>query len=138
MTITACYPFVTTDKLAESKVYYQALGYAVVVEGPVWTHLAVPGNPTLQLGLMDIRNEQVGPPFNVPGRLFLGLMVNDADAAFAAASAAGDTAEPTPEDMPWGQRRFTAIDPDGNPIDISALTKVETPFTHAIRTLMAA
>ena len=138
MTITACYPFVTTDKLAESKAYYRALGYAVVVEGPVWTHLAVPGNPTLQLGLMDINHEQVGPPFNAPGRLFLGLLVNDADDAFARAKAAGRTGEPAPEDMPWGQRRFTAIDPNGNPIDVSALTGVETPFTHAIRTLMAA
>jgi catechol 2,3-dioxygenase-like lactoylglutathione lyase family enzyme len=138
MTITACYPFVTTEKVAESKAYYRALGYAVVVEGPAWTHLAVPGNPTLQLGLLDIGHESVGAPFDVPGRLFLGLMVSDADAAFAAASAAGDTAEPAPEDMPWGQRRFTAIDPDGNPIDIAALAKVETPFTRAIRTLMAA
>ena len=138
MTITACYPFVTTDKIAESKAYYRALGYEVVIEGPVWAHLAVPGNPTLQLGLMDIGHELVGPPFDVPGRLFLGLMVDDADAAYAGAKDAGDVREPAPVDVPWGQRRFTAIDPDGNPIDVAQLTSAETPFSHAIRTLMAA
>ncbi len=138
MTITACYPFVTTDKRDESVAYYEALGYAVVVEGPAWTHLAVPGNPTLQLGLLDIGHESVEAPFDVPGRLFLGLMVNDADDAFARARSVGRTLEPAPQDMPWGQRRFTAIDPDGNPIDFAAVTAADTPFTHAIRTLMAA
>jgi hypothetical protein len=135
MAITACYPFLTTDRMAESKAWYRSLGYRVVVESPAWTHLAVPGNPTLQLGLLDIGHASVRPPFDVPGRLFLGLMASDAGDPAAGQRGEGGAADAASGEEPWGRWRFIAIDPDGG---AATLTAAETPFTHVIRTLMAA
>ncbi len=53
----------------------------------------------------------------VPSRL--SVFVDDADAALAKYQAAGaDIVDPI-RNMPWGMRRFTVRDPDGNLIDIS-------------------
>jgi uncharacterized glyoxalase superfamily protein PhnB len=41
---------------------------------------------------------------------FLSVYVDDADAVFARAVAAGATAEEEPADMPWGDRRATVLD----------------------------
>jgi uncharacterized glyoxalase superfamily protein PhnB len=45
---------------------------------------------------------------------FLLVYVDDADAVFARAVAAGATAEEDPADMPWGDRRATVRDGWGN------------------------
>lgn len=45
---------------------------------------------------------------------FIMVYVDDTDAAFARAVAAGATAREKPEDMPWGDRRATVRDGWGN------------------------
>ncbi|GAA3348274.1 VOC family protein [Amorphoplanes nipponensis] len=45
---------------------------------------------------------------------FLLVQVEDTDAAFARAVEAGATAEESPTDMPWGDRRATVRDKWGN------------------------
>lgn len=42
------------------------------------------------------------------------VYVDDVDAVFASAQAAGATIEYSPQDMPYGQREFGARDRDGN------------------------
>ena len=42
------------------------------------------------------------------------VLVNDVDAHFRRARAAGTTIETEPADMPWGHRMYTARDPEGH------------------------
>jgi catechol 2,3-dioxygenase-like lactoylglutathione lyase family enzyme len=49
----------------------------------------------------------------------VSVYVDDADAAYEQYRAAGAVFAEGIEDKPWGVRRFTVRDPDGNLIDVS-------------------
>jgi catechol 2,3-dioxygenase-like lactoylglutathione lyase family enzyme len=49
----------------------------------------------------------------------VSVFVDDADAAYEQYRAAGAVFAEGLEDKPWGVRRFTVRDPDGNLIDVS-------------------
>lgn len=52
-------------------------------------------------------------------RVALWFYVDDADAGFAAWTAAGGSAEQPPADMPWGERVAQVRDPDGNLVHLA-------------------
>jgi predicted enzyme related to lactoylglutathione lyase len=58
----------------------------------------------------------------------LSVFVQDADAACEKYRAAGAEIVSEPQTTPWGLRRFTLRDPDGNVIDVSH--QVHSPIGH--------
>jgi catechol 2,3-dioxygenase-like lactoylglutathione lyase family enzyme len=65
---------------------------------------------------LELYLDQVDKPS--PSRV--SVYVDDADAAYEQYRAAGAVFAEGLENKPWGVRRFTVRDPDGNLIDVSA------------------
>ena len=74
----------------------------------------VPGRPAeMRIG-DSILMVSDGGAQRAPASAFLYVYVDDADAVFERAIAAGATALEAPADMPYGDRRATVSDPWGN------------------------
>ena len=81
---------------------------------------------SLRLGLYErgamaaalgVSGAELGEP---PGALELAFEVDDVDAWFAAATAAGARSFRDPQDRPWGERTAYVLDPDGGLVEIFA------------------
>ncbi|MET0288862.1 MAG: VOC family protein [Pseudoxanthomonas sp.] len=99
-----------TDASRSLSFYVQGLGFAVD-----WEYRHAPGLPVFAqltrqgqaLCLTEHADDcQVG------GAVY--LTVPDVDACFSAFTATGWVQARAPQDMPWGAREFTVVDPDGN------------------------
>lgn len=97
--------------MAASCAFYDALGFETVHGGPdsPFTSYAV-GGGFLNLQLVDVT--EVGW-----GRFI--VHVDDVDAMYERARAAGFTATMAPADAPWGERYFHIDDPDGHEVSFA-------------------
>ena len=103
-----------TMDMATSVAWYRALDFAVVFGGPddAFTTLRAGfGFVNLQL------DAGYRPPARVWGRLI--LWVDDVDATYERAVAAGMAPEAAPSDAPWGERYFHLRDPSGHELSFA-------------------
>jgi catechol 2,3-dioxygenase-like lactoylglutathione lyase family enzyme len=108
-----------TADMAGAVAFYDALGFRAVFGGGdaefttfrAGGSSAVPNFLNLQL---DRAHDPTGP---IWGRVI--FWVDDVDAVFARARAAGLTPATTPRDAPWGERFFHIRDPDGHELSFA-------------------
>lgn len=108
--------------------FYRMLGleFTGEVEGGHF-EATLPGGSRLMFDTEEIMRS-FDPSFEsppAPGRIGLAFECGSAravDATFAAVVAAGNPAHLEPFDAFWGQRYATVIDPDGNHIDLYAVS----------------
>lgn len=103
----------SADLRAATAFYAQVLGMEIVMDHGWIVTLADPDRPEAQLSLMT-HDASAGV---VP---VASLEVDDVDAAYRAARAAGAEIVHELTDEPWGVRRFFARDPAGHVVNILA------------------
>lgn len=111
MSIRRVVPDICSSSLAESRAFYELLGFEEVMDlGWVLT-LASPSNPTAQITLMrrdataDLQPD-------------LSVEVEDVDAVHDALIASGAEIVHSLRDEEWGVRRFFVHDPDGKIVNV--------------------
>lgn len=121
MRIQAIHPLLVTEKLAETRAFYRALGFDVVFENDFYLHLRAQGPEALEIGFLQPHHPTQPDPFRAPyggSGAGITLVVEDATAALAAVEAAGLTPVVALRDEPWGQRHFALLDPSGLAVDV--------------------
>jgi catechol 2,3-dioxygenase-like lactoylglutathione lyase family enzyme len=119
-------PGIVTRHLAESKAFYQRLGFEVVVENDWYVLLQLDGQelafmqPDLAFQKPVFQREYAGHG------LWLTFELDDVDAAFEEARANGIAIEFEPLDEPWGDRHFAVLDPNGIALDFVRHTPPQT------------
>ena len=115
--LTAGYPMVFTDKLAEVKAFYlDVLGCEATIDVPD-RYLQVrltSGEGAPEIGFMIVEN---GAPNYTSGGFLLSVPVGDADAVQAKLQDAGVPIAVPVEDKPWGWRSVYIVDPAGVMLD---------------------
>jgi deazaflavin-dependent oxidoreductase (nitroreductase family) len=103
-----------TVDMRRAMAFYRALGFDLLYGGPEaeFTSFRV-GAGYLNLQLDPDRR----PPREVWGRVI--LWVDDVDAMYQRALAAGFVPESAPTDAPWGERFFHIHDPDGHELSFA-------------------
>ncbi|MEO1590648.1 MAG: VOC family protein [Cyanobacteria bacterium J06632_22] len=114
---------ICSDRLPESRAFYTTLlGFEVAFDSDWYVQLAAPGNPRMELGFIQRDHELVPAPFQQqPQGAYLTVVVDDVDAIYAKAQAAGVEMVQPPKDEFYGQRRMLIVDPNGLLIDVSAV-----------------
>lgn len=115
-------PGLTVDDLAASMRFYEGLGFGIDErweneDGTLRGVMIRAGNARLGLSQDDWakgRDREKG----IGMRLWIETS-QDVDEVAARAQEAGITLDSEPQDMPWGGRAFSVVDPDGFPITIS-------------------
>ncbi|MDI6105647.1 VOC family protein [Actinoplanes sp. NEAU-A12] len=114
MAISRIVPDLTSSSLAEATAFYtEVLGFRVVMDHGWIVTLADPQRPEVQLSLMT--HDATAPVVPVAS-----LQVDDVDAVYRSARAAGAEIVHELTEEPWGVRRFFVRDPDGHVINILA------------------
>lgn len=114
MAVTRMVPDLSSTSLARATAFYTSvLGLRVVMDHGWIVTLADPQRPEVQLSIMT---EDVTAPA-IP---VVSIQVDDIDASYRAARAAGAEIVHDLTDEEWGVRRFLIRDPDGNVINILA------------------
>lgn len=103
-----------TADMEASVAFYEALGFAVTFGGrdtPFTTYRAGP----------QFLNVQLDPDHAPGGRIWGRVIfwVDDVDATYERARAAGYRPEMPPSDAPWGERYFHLRDPDGHELSFA-------------------
>jgi len=110
-------PGIVTRHLAESKFFYQQLGFELVFENDWYLLLQLNGH---ELAFMrpdlDLQKPMFHRAYSGHG-LWLTIEVDDVDEAFDKARANGIEIAFEPLDEPWGDRHFAVLDPNGIPVD---------------------
>ena len=101
----------SADLAAAAEFYIQVLGMRIVMDHGWIVTLADPDRPAMQLSLMT-HDASAGV---VP---VASIEVDDVDAAYRAARAAGAEVVHELTDEPWGVRRFFVRDPAGHVVNI--------------------
>ncbi len=102
-----------TDMAASCR-FYDALGFEVAYGGPTASFTSFRVGPTfLNLQLVDAVETGWGR--------FI-VHVDDVDAIYERATAAGLTPTMAPSDAPWGERYFHISDPDGHEVSLARPT----------------
>lgn len=124
MKLNMQYPMIVCENLAESRAFYELLGFDTLFADAGYAQLVWPGAPLTQIGLLT-------PGKDVPwsfhsryrGGMFLALDVRDVDAAYADLRAKGIEIAEEIDTAPWGHRHFVVLDPNGVAIDIAQTLK---------------
>lgn len=120
MKITSYYPVIMTRDVAATADFYTAhFGFEEVFRSDWYMHLRSSADPSVNLAVLDGRHETI--PETGRGQvsgLLLNFEVEDPDAAYARAKAAGLPILIPLRDEPFGQRHFITSDPNGVLIDI--------------------
>jgi catechol 2,3-dioxygenase-like lactoylglutathione lyase family enzyme len=102
-----------THDMARAVTFYQALGFVLTFGGPSARFTSFQaGSGYLNLTLMP--PEQT---WSWWGRAI--FYVDDVDAQYARAVAAGLSPESPPRDAAWGERYFHIVDPDGHELSFA-------------------
>lgn len=104
----------TTDLKRAARFYVERLGFEERYRFPEGeaAEFVLVGLETFELGLTKSR--KVTPP----GRVALWLYTEDVDAEIEQLHEAGVEVVKEPEDMEWGERMASVLDPDGNKVFI--------------------
>ena len=103
---------VTAD-MARAVSFYRLLGLEPVSGGPETTFTSFRAGT----GYINLELRRAGPPSSAWGRVV--LWVDDVDAMYRRAVAAGLAPATSPADAPWGERYFHLHDPDGHELSFA-------------------
>jgi uncharacterized glyoxalase superfamily protein PhnB len=110
-------PMISTQDLASFRAFYtEKLGFRVTFDHPCYLGLKAAGSTGPELSFMPPCEGQAA--FDGRG-LTLSLQVQDVDAEHVRLSQAGVTIVQPPQDNPWGDRSFIALDPLGIALYVS-------------------
>ena len=112
-------PYLIVDDAAEAiRFYEKALGATEIFRLPMGDRI---GHAEIRIGdsIVMLSDEwpdmgKLGPKARGGATSSMMVYVEDVDAAFARATAAGATAERPPEDQFWGDRMGSLVDPFGH------------------------
>ena len=112
-------PYLIVDDAAEAiRFYEKALGATEIFRLPMGDRI---GHAEIRIGdsIVMLSDEwpdmgKLGPKARGGATSSMMIYVEDVDAAFARATAAGATAERPPEDQFWGDRMGSLVDPFGH------------------------
>ena len=120
MKITSSYPVLMVEDVAGTAAFYiRHLAFAPLFEADWYVHLQVKGDPGVNLAILQSHHETI--PEVARGRasgLLLNFEVEDVDALYEMAIAAGLPIRLSLRDEAFGQRHFITEDPNGVLIDI--------------------
>ncbi len=120
MKVTSYYPVIMTNDVTGTADFYRAhFGFAALFESDWYVHLQLEGDAPVNLAVLDGQHATI--PEQARGRaagVILNFEVEDPDAAYARAQAAGLPILLSLRDEPFGQRHFITSDPNGVLIDI--------------------
>ncbi len=114
MAVTRVVPDLKSTSLEKAKAFYtQVLGLRVIMDHGWIVTLADPEHPHVQLSIMT--HDATAPIVPVAS-----IQVDDINASYQAARAAGAEIVHELTEEPWGVRRFFVRDPDGHVINVLA------------------
>lgn len=120
MKITSYYPVIMTTAVPATADFYTAhFGFQETFRSDWYVHLRSKTDPSVNLAVLDGSHETI--PETGRGRvsgLLLNFEVEDPDAMYAKAKAAGLPILIPLRDEPFGQRHFITSDPNGVLIDV--------------------
>ncbi len=100
--------------MVEAVAFYRALGFHLLYGGQEATFTSF----RVGAGYLNLQLDTGGSPRRgVWGRVV--LWVDDVDAMYRRARAAGFDPETSPTDAPWGERYFHIHDPDGHELSFA-------------------
>ena len=103
-----------TVDMVEAVAFYQALGFSLLYGGPEARFTSF----RVGTGYLNLQLDTVGSPRRALwGRVV--LRVDDVDAMYRRAVAAGFKPETSPADAPWGERYFHIRDRDGHELSFA-------------------
>ncbi|RRB04891.1 VOC family protein [Larkinella rosea] len=112
---------IVTDKLAETKAFYQTvLNFGVTFENDFYLLLHTP-NQQAELSFLLPNHPTQRPVFQKPFTgegVYLTIEVDDVDAEYAHIQSLNVPIEIELRDEPWGDRHFAIVDPNGIGIDV--------------------
>lgn len=112
---------IITDKLAETKAFYQTvLNFGVTFENDFYLLLHTP-NQQAELSFLLPNHPTQRPVFQKPFTgegVYLTVEVDDVDAEYAHIQSLNVPIEIELRDEPWGDRHFAIVDPNGIGIDV--------------------
>lgn len=112
---------IITEKLAESKAFYQdVLGFGVSFENDFYVLMHTPGH-SAEFALLAADHPSQKPVFQTAytGKgAYLTIEVDNVDAEYERIRALGVSPVFELRDEPWGDRHFAIVDPNGLGIDI--------------------
>jgi catechol 2,3-dioxygenase-like lactoylglutathione lyase family enzyme len=131
MTVTALYPVLITDRLAESRAFYaELLGLDAAFDAAWFSQLVAQRGEAGQIGLVARGHDSIPARF-ADATVLVTVEVDDVDAVHARAVAARLPIELSLRDEDWGQRHFITRDPDGVPVDVVQVIPVTSPEAAA-------
>jgi len=121
------YLVVVTNKLAETKEFYQKLfGFKPLFESSWFCYLQSPGTQPFSLAIMDEKHPThppTLPAFQSKTGVFMTLRVTNAETEFKKLKTLNADPIYSLKSEPWGQKRFCVQDPNGLFIDIVEQTE---------------
>lgn len=119
---------IITDKLAETKAFYQTvLNFGVTFENDFYVLLHTP-NQQAELSFLQPNHPSQRSIFQKPFAgegVYLTIEVDDVDAEYAHLKSLNIPIEIEIRDEPWGDRHFAIVDPNGIGIDIVTYAAAE-------------
>ena len=133
MQLTDMFQVLATSHLAASRSFYEdQFGLQAVFVADWYVHLAHPGLPLLQLGLVAAGHASIPVADQRPnGAAIVTMQVDDVDAVFRALRGSNVTLLDEPHDEAWGQRHFFAIDPGGFLVDVVMMIEPAAEYSQA-------
>jgi len=115
------YPVLMTEQVAETAAFYEKhFQFRALFVSDWYVHLQSSEDANVNLAILDARHETIPAPLR--GRTASGVLLNfevqDADAVYARAVAAGLPILVPLRDEAFGQRHFITADPNGVMIDV--------------------
>jgi len=115
------YPVLMTEQVAETAAFYEKhFQFRALFVSDWYVHLQSSEDANVNLAILDARHETIPAPLR--GRTASGVLLNfevqDADAVYARAVAAGLPILAPLRDEAFGQRHFITADPNGVMIDV--------------------
>ena len=120
MQLNQFYTVLCTDDVAGTSAFWQRhFRFTPAFQSDWYVHLTSDVSPAANLAILDYRHDTLPAPFQ---RKAAGILVNfeveDVDAEYARAVAAGLKIHVSLRDEPFGQRHFITEDPNGIAIDV--------------------
>lgn len=130
MKIDSFYPVIgSADVQSTSKFFQRHFGFVPAFEADWYVHLTMPGQPGMNLAVLDCRHGSVPATGRSPASgILLNFETEDVDAEYERLRAADVPVLLPLRDEPWGQRHFIAQGPDGVMIDIIKLIEPSEEF----------
>lgn len=121
MAIARLIPNICSDCLPETRDFYvKVLGFEVQFESDWYIQVVAPGQPQLEIGIMQRDHELVPAAFQTtPAGTFLTVVLDQVDEVYAKALEQHLQIMQPPRDEFYGQRRMLLTDPNGLLIDVS-------------------